>query len=407
MRILLINKYYYPKGGSEIHLKNLQDLLEQAGHQIAVFAMANERNWPSKYSRYFPAEIDYQRVTGFWTKLKLSRQLIYNRSVRKKLKRLINEFQPEIAHLHNFSHQLSSSIIWELKKHRLPIIQTLHDYKLICPNYKLYRNQQICQSCYRHRYFQALHYRCQKNSFSASLIVALEAYATWLTGVYKKIDHFISPSRFLKQRFITWGFPQEKISILPNFFLSSKNLPITDQGYILFIGRLEPEKGLDDLIKAISRTDIKLKIIGTGSQEKYFQQKLNSKPDLVAEVLGYQIPTKVQEYLADCRFLVVPSKCFENQPQVILEAYSQNKPVVAPAQGGLLELVKDQEFGLLYQPNSIPDLRAKLIALWQKPELAKKYGQKAGQYLRESHHPHNYLKKLIDIYRQVLKRDEK
>ncbi|PIT94777.1 glycosyltransferase family 1 protein, partial [Candidatus Falkowbacteria bacterium CG10_big_fil_rev_8_21_14_0_10_38_22] len=183
MRVLLINKYHYLRGGAERSYFDTAELLASHGHEVAFFSMKHPENLPTEWSKYFIDQIDYQNETNLFKKITAVINIFYNFRARKNLEELINEFKPDVAHLHNIYHQLSPSIISVLKKHNIPVIMTLHDYKLICPNYNLYASGQIWEKSKPDKFYQAFLSKAVKNSYLKSFICAVEAYSHKLWGI--------------------------------------------------------------------------------------------------------------------------------------------------------------------------------------------------------------------------------
>ena len=203
MKILLINKFHYLKGGAERVYFETKRLLEENGHDVICFSMQDEKNVPCTESGFFVPHVDFSDKVGWYKK---AFRFIYYKESARRLEKLIKEEKPDIAHLHNVYHQLTYSILKPLKKYHIPIVQTLHDYNLIAPDYNLYSNNRICESCKAHKYYKCVFRKCLQNSFFSSLWGALESYVSWFAGYAKKIDQFIAPSKYLSQKYADWGF---------------------------------------------------------------------------------------------------------------------------------------------------------------------------------------------------------
>ena len=196
MKILMVNKFYYIKGGSETYYFSLKNLLEKNGHEVIDFSMEDEKNFESKYSKFFVNNVDYNKEQSIFSKMKEAKKIIYSTEAKKKLELLIKETKPDIAHLHIFQHQLSLSILDVLKKYNIPIVYTAHDLKMICPNYKMLTHGEICERCKDGKYYNCLKYKCLKDSMAKSGVAMMEAYINKCRKAYDKIDYIISPSKF-------------------------------------------------------------------------------------------------------------------------------------------------------------------------------------------------------------------
>src|SRR4030042_2879925 len=193
MKILMINKFFYRKGGSEAYMFDLMNLLKNNGHEIIEFSMKDEKNEPSEFADYFINHISFNKREGLWRDLKKALHLLYSFEAKKKLKSLIKKEKPDIAHLHNFNFQLTPSILAVLKKHNIPVIWTMHDYHLICPNYKLFTQGTVCERCKVNKFYNCFKYKCIKNNSAMSFLAMLEMYLHKLIlKSYDKIDLFIS-----------------------------------------------------------------------------------------------------------------------------------------------------------------------------------------------------------------------
>ena len=214
MKVLLVNKFHYLKGGSERVYFDTKKILEENGHQVICFSMKHENNIHCEQSDYFVDNVDYASHNDSFSKVA---RFIYYKKAAEKLEKLIKQEKPDIAHLHNISHQLTPSILKPLKEAKIPIIQTLHDYQLICPNYRLYTNGNVCEKCKVHRYYECVANKCMRDSTSASLLAASELTFQWFLQFYReRVDLFVSPSEFLKNKLKEWEVKQE-VEVLPNF----------------------------------------------------------------------------------------------------------------------------------------------------------------------------------------------
>ncbi|MDD4271417.1 MAG: glycosyltransferase [Patescibacteria group bacterium] len=402
MKIILINKFYYLKGGSERHVFALSDLLRRSGHTVIPFSMADKNNEATPYGRYFSKPVGLEKFN-----LKNIFKLFYNREAAKKLEKLIKAERPDIAHLHNISHQLSSSIIDVLKKYNIPIVQTLHDYKLICPNYKLFSGGRACYKCRGGKYYNCVFNRCVKNSYLKSLLAALEAYYTKYKRAYEKINLFIAPSRFMKDVCVSFGVSENKIKVLNNFtnkfFIAESES--AREPYLLYYGRLAEEKGIEILVQAMALTEqkIKLLIIGAGPDFKKIKNLIEKlKLGDRIEMLGPKYGDDLNKYIINSRAVAVPSIWPENFPYVVLEAMSAGKPVIASAIGGLKEMINEGENGFLFKPGDVKGMALAIDKLFRADQ--EKLSQ-AALLSSEKYRPDNYLAEIMKIYQALLNKN--
>lgn len=320
MKILLVNKFHYLKGGSEKSYFELAEMLKERGHEIAFFSMRNEKNVKSGEKEYFTSEIDLN--TG--SKLK-ALDVIYSKSNKKIMETALDEFKPDIVHLNNFQRQLSASIIKPITKRKIPIVFTAHDLQAICPNISMIDGQnEICEKCINGKYINCLKKKCVKDSTLKSLLATIESHYYRIKKIYNnKINCIITPSYFYKENLVKDGIKEEKIKAIHNFIDTNLyNLETENEGYALYSGRLAKEKGIFDLIKAFSKIEDnkKLYIAGDGPErqeiEKYIKD--NNLGEKII-LLGYLNQEAVKEKISKCTFVVVPSIWYENCPYSILE----------------------------------------------------------------------------------------
>ncbi|HBX16116.1 MAG: group 1 glycosyl transferase [Candidatus Magasanikbacteria bacterium GW2011_GWC2_41_17] len=412
MRVLQINKFFYRRGGAETHFLDLCGLLKSRGHEVIHFSTADSRNEPSPYSAYFVPSIDLRAKHGLLGGLKVAEHILYSCEAARQLEQLIKDTRPDIAHLHNIYHHLSPSILLVLKKYEIPVIMTLHDYKLICPNYKLYTQGEICERCKKHKYYQAILHRCIFDKIMPSALAALEMSIHKFWGVYEKnIDLFISPSIFLKNKLLEWGI-EKKIEVIPNFISSFESLRATclpDRqersnlfgDYLLYFGRLSEEKGLLTLIWAMKNLpDVQLRIVGDGPLKEKLQN-LADKPENV-QLVGYKSGDELAQEIVGARAVVIPSEWYENYPVSILEAMNYGKPIIAANIGGLLEIVRDGVSGLLFQPGNANYLVEKIKLLCNSVGLARTLGQAGQKQVSEENNQEAYYKRILAVYQGLI-----
>jgi glycosyltransferase involved in cell wall biosynthesis len=378
--------------------------LKENGHTVIPFSMRDSRNENSAYAEYFIDKVDLNKFS-----IKNIIKIFYNYDAAKKLEKLIKETSPDIAHLHNIDYQLSGAVINVLKKYNIPIIQTLHDYKLICPNKKLFSKNEICERCSRGRYYNCVLRKCAKNSLAKSFLAMSEQY--WFNKIlksYAKVDLFIAPSGFIKKTMVRFGRPEKKIKVVYNFI----SLPISplikrersnkENNYLLYFGRLTKEKGIKVLLEAMKKikTDIKLKIAGAGEEYenlkfKILDLKLNDK----VELLGPKYGEELQKLIKNAKAVIIPSLWHENMPMSLLEAMAAGKAVIASRIGGMPEIIKDGENGFLFRPGDSSDLVRKIYALNRINivDLEKRAESTVAGLNIKSHG-----QKILEIYKQVL-----
>lgn len=403
MRILLVNKFHYLKGGSEKYYFELANLLKEKGHQIAFFSMQNEKNVETGEKEYFVNEIDLN--TG--SKLK-ALDVIYSKENKKKMLEALEDFRPDIVHVNNFQRQLSESIIQAANERKIPVIYTAHDVQAICPAITMLdSNKEICELCKNGKYLNCIKKKCIKDSTLKSILGAIEGKYYRIKKVYnKKIAYIITPSEFYKQKLIEDGIDANKIETIHNFInVNQYNLQIEDQGYALYIGRLSKEKGILNLIEAFSNIqNEKLYIAGDGPEKEKIEKIIKDRhleENII--LLGYLNQDQVKEYLRKARFVVVPSIWYENCPYSILETQAIGKPVIGANIAGIPELVHDKVNGSTYQYDDIRELEEKMKLLFENKLLAEEYGKKAKEIAIKEYSTDAYYNQIIKIYEKALK----
>ena len=398
VKILLANKFFFLKGGSEKVFFQERSFLFSQGYRVIDFSMEDPRNLPSEHAPYFVSNIDYERPIGTWEKVKQSAEFIRSREAIGKIEEIVERERPEIAHLHNIYHQLSPSIIPVLKSRGVKVVLTVHDGKLICPSYLMLRDGEVCTAC-RGRYFwKIVTRRCQSSPMKGFLLM-LEGYWHAWKETYQLVDLFLAPSEFIAE-LISERIPEDRIQLLRNGInLADFNPSCQDDGYVLYFGRLSKEKGIETLLKAQQsmRNCPPLRVVGTGPMEDALRRKY-----LDAQFLGYKDGKELNEIIGKAAFVVVPSEWNENCSMVILEAMAMGKAVIASAIGGIPEQIEDGVTGFLFQTGSIAQLSKKMEILTANSELRKEMGKAARKKAEREFSLERHNADLLAIYHSVL-----
>jgi len=361
MKILEINKYHYPKGGSERHYFDVSQVLREKGHKILFFSTKNKNNIENH--KHFAKDVSFSA----FNLINIFR-FFYNFESAKKLQDLIDVERPDIAHLHNIYHQLSPSIIHVLKKNNIPMVMTLHDYKIICPNYKLFHKGLICEKCKNGKYYNCVLNKCVKNSFFKSLLVSIEAYLhNQILKSYDLIDFFIAPSEFMKKKCVEFGVNEKKIITINNFVNFEANSYSQKEDYLLYFGRLSEEKGIEVLLRAMLKLhDYKLKIVGAGENLPVLRALVSELClENKVEFLGAKHNDDLLNIVNDAQAIIIPSIWYENMPMNLLEAMSMGKIVIASNIGGIPEIISDGKNGFLFESGNSEELAEKIKNLSQ------------------------------------------
>ncbi len=409
MNILQINKFYHQKGksgGTGRYLLSLIDLLKSHNHQVQVFAMKDKKCLPSIYSPYFVEEQDFSHPKLGFKIIFKGIKFIYSFEAKKKIEKLVKNEKPDLAHIHNIYHHITPSILPVLKKYHIPIIQTLHDFHLISPNYNLYSEKDgIHEECSHGKYWKAIIHKCIKNSRSASTLSVAKMYFEKITKIYtKNVDIFISPSQFLMNKYVENGFPANKITFLKPFIDSNKYKPKFSPGdYILYFGRIHPQKGVQLLIKAASALpNIPFKIVGAGKEKKSLMVLIKEKKLNNMEIMRPQYGNTLKNTIRNAALVIMPSLSYENAPFAVLEAFALGKPVIASNLGGLPELIKSEKTGLLFKAGDANDLKEKILSLFPYPCLIRTMGVQARLFVEKNFSPEKHYQDLMNIYKKAI-----
>jgi glycosyltransferase involved in cell wall biosynthesis len=399
MKILLVNKFYYPNRGADKYFLFLEKLLKDRGHEVRVFAMESAKNLPSPDSKYFSPEIDLhsKSISG---KLKAALSIIYNQAAKSKFAKLLDDFQPDLIHCHNIYHQLSPSILDAARSRKMPVIMHLHDYKLICPNYKLYNKGQYCKKCINGNYWQCTKNRCVDNSLIKSFWSSLEMTIHHkILKIYKKgVVLFIAPSKFMKNICVEAGWPEDKFTVLENISPVKNNSELPLKDYLLYFGALEEEKGVDVLIRAMTGTNKKIKIAGEGSYKEELL-KLSQENKVDVEFLGKLEGTALDILIKQALAIIIPSRWPENMPLAAIEAMAAGKTVIASDIGGLSELIENKKNGYLFPVNDIQSLKEIILSL--NKDKAITIGKEAAQS-RAGKDVDWHYQELLKIYQNLI-----
>ena len=414
MKVLLVNKFLYPKGGAEIVCLGLAEALAGRGHEPLLFGMSDSRNPHSPDADCFPSPVDYHADRGVARKLGEALRTIYSREARAGFARLLDRRRPDVIHMHNIYHQLTPAILGPARERGIPVLLTLHDYKLICPVYTLLRDGRICEACLPGGPAPVLLRRCKGGRLAESAVLYLEASLHRLLGSYEKgVTLFTSPSLFLREKMIAGGFDGERILHLPNalpvaaeWIESAYAPPPASEGpELLWIGRISAEKGLPTLIGAVSECPVPLRLtlVGDGPQEGELRRfaALLPNPERI-RWLGRRRREEVPDLILAADSTVMPSEWYENAPLSVLESLALGRPVIASRIGGIPEMLRDGETGWLYAAGDAAELRGLLERWAADPAERLRRGAMAHAEARRGHHPELILDKTISIYERLL-----
>lgn len=383
MKILIAHNHYQQAGGEDTVVSAEAKLLSDHGHEVELW-LADNKDLPG----------------GVSGKIKTALTTSYSAASKAIAIEKLRRFKPDVVHVHNFFPQLSPSIYDAYLNEGVPVVQTLHNYRLICPGAMLMREGKICEQCISGSPYQAAWHGCYRGSKLGSLVVAHmvaqhRQQGTWQT----KVNRFIALTEFAKSKFVEAGFPADKIAVKANFvidpFQETSDTIARKRSFALFVGRISEEKGIKTLLQAWSTLDFPLKIAGGGPLEALLPDKNN----VIA--LGHQNAAEISQLMQDAAFLVLPSECYEGFPLVLVEAFAHGLPVLASRLGSMADIIEDGKTGLLFNPGDADDLAEKAKWLQNNPQQARLLGDNARKTFLENYTTEKNYQALMAIYQDA------
>jgi len=399
----MAHKFYYEKAGAEAYVFRLTRLLEAAGHTVIPFAMQHPSNLPSPYAKHFVSQVEFRGRRNVFTDVGRAARVIWSTEASAKLEGLLREEKIDVAHLHNIAHQLSPSIFGPLCRRNIPIVQTLHDYKLLCPVYTFRSKGEVCERCKAGRYWNAVVRRCNADSLPLSLTSATEAAVHRGLHSYRHVHVFHCPSLFEMAKMLEHGVPREKLAFVPHFVDASAYTPSFGGGpYALFAGRLSEEKGLFTLLEAHRRTPgLELVIAGDGPLRAALEARVSAEQRSRLTFAGHLTGSDYDRAWTGAACLVLPSEWYEVRPMVIHEACARGKAVVSTRLGTIPEIVEDGVTGLLVPPASPDALGEAMRCLVGDSARSEAMGRAARTMVETLYKPEAHLAAMLDVYAQA------
>jgi glycosyltransferase involved in cell wall biosynthesis len=405
MRILLCHEFFYLRGGAERYLFDVMDLLIQHGHEVIPFSTHSQKNQQTPFEEFFVSHIDFPTFMGTRSPEDVKEVLarsIYSFEARSKLRHLLRTHMPDVAHVLGFAGYLSPSILDALREARIPVVQSLLDYRWLCPNTTFLSQGFICERCKYHHFHNVVLRRCKRGSLGASFLAGLQAYIMSFTGAANKVDIFLCHSRFLMDKMIEFSYPREKFRYAPHFLDLDRYPNWEDsQPFAVYFGRISPEKGVKTLLDAAALTGIPLKVIGEGPQAQFLRAYASEHNLDNVEFTGPKWGLEMQDLVGRARFVVCPSEWYENSPLVVYEAMAMGRPVVGARIGGIPELVQDHVTGLTFRAGDANDLADKMRFLMDHPECAHEWGGNARQQAGQHFSPQGHYETLMSVYQST------
>ena len=410
MRLVGVHRLHHRKGGAEgVHLDHLA-LFRERGWTCAEFAMDHPDNDPSEWRDYFPRR--FEPRPGLAQIASLPR-FFHSGEAREKFARLLDDVRPDVIHAHGIYHHLTNAILKPAQERGIPIVYTLHDYKLICPAYHFHTEKLgVCERCRGGRQWNCLVHRCTHGSLAMDALYALDGLAQWHGGALREaISRFVGPCRFIVDKFAEHGFPQEKLRYVPNFFESADDAPADPAEiaalrarfgrHVVFFGRLSAEKGVDLLIEAAADAGLPLVIVGDGPKREELEAQALRR-GRVLRFTGHPKGARLWAHVEAATAMALPSVWYEIAPKSILEAQARGKPVIATAIGGLPEMVEDAVTGFLARPSDRASLAGCLTRLAAMSEdSVAAMGERARAQALTRFTRERYYREMLDIYAEL------
>lgn len=409
MKIILINKFLFPKGGDAISAITTGKLLSSKGHNVVLWGMDHELNPEYPYKDLFVRRVDLNSSKDFKERIRISLNILYSIEAKKKLAMLLEREKPDIVHLGNFAHQISPSILHVLKQRGIPSIMTMRDYKLICASYAMLAKGKVCEACRGGHYYQCFLKSCVKESRAKSFLNTIEMYLHHkILHIYDLIDIFISPSQFFKTKVEDMGFKGKVVHLL-NFVNIEEYQPRYDwdqtENSIVYVGRLSREKGLFTMIKAMKGLpEVTLKVIGEGPLGDELRRRSQVSGVTNVKFIGYMSGEELKEEIRKSMFVVLPSEWYENNPRSIIEGFALGKPAVGARIGGIPELARYNETGLTFEPWNVQDLKAKIEYMVSHPDEIRRMGMNARRFVEMKLNAQWHYEQLMDFYQEAINR---
>lgn len=401
MRILMVNKFWYRRGGLERVMFDEVQWLEEAEHEVAHFSTRHPMNQASPWEGYFAPylELGAGGELSAREKMLATGRMFWNGEAARRFERLLRAFKPDVVHVHGIHRQLSPSVVHVAKRHKVPVVQTIHDYHPLCPCHTLLRGGlEICDPprCSTGTVLECFRNRCIRGEAGASALAAAET--AWRRSVMKldrSMAALISPSRFVATMLRAQMPKLPPLHVLPNAVRVREQNPLGS--YFLFAGRLSAEKGVGTLVKAAQKAHVSLVVAGDGPMRAQLEAAANGGVTFLGHVDG----ETVDRYLTGARAAVVPSEWYENAPLAVLESMACGCPVIASRVGGIPELIRDRVDGLLVEPGDADSLSAAMAYVMDNPSEAMAMGKRAQEQAALLFSPERHLEQLTAIYSEA------
>jgi glycosyltransferase involved in cell wall biosynthesis len=393
MKVLTVHNFYQQPGGEDVVFEAERRLLSRHGHDVVVFEEHN----------------DSIQTDSIFRSFNLAARTIWSQGSYDKLVDVIRRCRPDVAHFHNTFPLISPAAYHACRKTGVPVVQTLHNYRLFCPKASFFREGRPCEECVQHSLARSVRYGCYRDSRSATASVAAMLIVHRCLGTWTHtVDRYVVLTSFARDKAIDAGLPAAKVIVKSNFLESEPANGDHSGGYALFVGRLTDEKGVPNLLHAWSRlSDIELVIAGQGPMRAQVEEYVQKRSRRNVQYAGPLARDEVIRLMKAASFLVFPSQWYEGFPMTIVEAYACGTPVIASRLGAMQEIVHDGRSGLHFAPGDADDLAKKVQWAWAHPYEMREMGQNALAEFEAKYTAERNYEMLMDIYRQAIQEARK
>lgn len=401
MKILIINKFLYPNGGSETYIFEIGKQLKKMGHEVQYFGMEHKGRVVGNHAQSYTSDMDFH--SGKLQKLLYPFKIIYSKEARKKIRRVLDDFAPDVIHLNNFTYQLTPSILYEIRSYekktdrKVKIVATIHDPQLVCPNHMLINGatNKPCEQCLSGRFMPCTKGKCIHGSTVKSLLGTVESRLYRSLHTYRMIDVILCPSHFIESKLRKNPDLNGRTVMVRNFIsIAEPSKKKTDKKYVLYFGRYSEEKGIKTLIQAASELpDIPFVFAGNGPYEQQVNAVKNIKD------MGFTTGTQLSDLIAGAAFSLIASECFENCPFSVMESQMLWTPVIGADIGGIPELIQEGVNGELFESGNVEDLKEKIVKLWKDEDKQLEYRKSCKNILYDN--VEEYCANLLKLYKKI------
>lgn len=409
MKVLLINKFHYMRGGSETYYFAQAEALRAKGHEVICFAMQDEKSFPCEQEKYFVSNVDYNGKQNIKSKISAGIKLFYSFEAKEKMEALIKAERPDVAHIGLLHRQITFSVVDVLKKYNIPIVMTMHDLIFSCPNYTMLTKGEICEACVEHSTINCVKKKCVKESTSKSILAALEAEFLKFTKSYDKIDLYIMECDWYKKIMERSNVTKSQIIHKTNFLPINQEYKFSSnyQDYILYFGRFSKEKGILTLLKAHKQSGCKnrLMIVGAGPFQEEIESYIECNQLTNVELPGAIYGEEMERIIEGARTIILPSEWYENCPYALLQSIAKGKIVIASRIGGLPELIDDGRTGYMFEAGNADDLVEKIdIVMNMDREKYEAMSNLIASEAKKAHHWEQYIDMMINEYKKLIQK---